>query len=170
MTKKKSLRIIVSLTLIVVMCCGLMVSSNAALSLEWQERVKDLGICQQGSSGGPVKVIQRYMLCYNSVTELYAYRAGGVDGSFGSGTASAVRSFQSYEGLQIDGKVGPATWTQMSTTMYISDNIIKQINYYLGNPAIEHTNVNGNIWKYTTDIIYPYNNTGSATLIGFKDR
>lgn len=167
MTKKKSLRIIVSLTLIVVMCCGLMVSSNAALSGEWQVRMKSWGNYKQGTSGGPVKVIQRYMLCYNSVTELYAYRAGGVDGSFGSGTASAVRSYQSYEGLEIDGSVGPATWTRMSTTMYVSGSDVKQSNYYGGNPELDHKNVNGNIWEFSTYTIYPYNNTGSTTSGSF---
>ena len=166
MTKKKSLRIIVSLTLIVVMCCGLMVSSNAALSGEWQVRMRNWGLYVEGSNDEPVKVIQRYMLCYNRVTEYYAYNAGGVDGSFGQGTAAAVRAFQSYVGISIDGDVGDNTWTKMAETMSISESTVSQDDYYLGNPAIVHINENGKIWDFSTYTIEPYNDTGSG-IIGF---
>ncbi|MEU9506344.1 peptidoglycan DD-metalloendopeptidase family protein [Micromonospora sp. NPDC048170] len=59
----------------------------------------------QGASGWVPRVIQ------------YLVRARGisvvVDGDYGSGTASAVRSFQSSRGLYADGLVGPITWTAL---------------------------------------------------------
>jgi len=36
-----------------------------------------------------------------------------VDGAFGAGTESAVKSFQSHAGLSADGVVGPTTWKNL---------------------------------------------------------
>ena len=36
-----------------------------------------------------------------------------IDGIFGSGTRSAVRAFQKKYGLEVDGIVGPKTWTKL---------------------------------------------------------
>jgi zinc D-Ala-D-Ala carboxypeptidase len=57
---------------------------------------------RSGSTGSAVKALQVQLRRYGySLT---------VDGSFGSATYNAVRSFQSSKGLTVDGVVGPNTW------------------------------------------------------------
>ena len=61
---------------------------------------------QSGSTGEAVKALQ---------VELNAKRrlSLAVDGIFGSGTDSAVRSFQTHAGIGSDGVVGPTTWKNL---------------------------------------------------------
>ena len=60
-------------------------------------------ILRQGAKGGEVKEVQRRL-------KLWGYYKGSVDGVFGSGTRSAVISFQKKNGLKADGVVGKATY------------------------------------------------------------
>jgi hypothetical protein len=57
---------------------------------------------RSGSTGQAVRGVQTSLRAHGSSVT--------VDGIFGSGTASAVRSFQSARGLSADGIVGPNTW------------------------------------------------------------
>ncbi|MFJ9032510.1 peptidoglycan-binding protein [Streptomyces sp. NPDC102274] len=59
-----------------------------------------------GSTGAQVKAAQ-------TLLNQQGHNAGTVDGIFGSGTANAVKSFQSARGLPADGAVGPRTWTAL---------------------------------------------------------
>lgn len=61
---------------------------------------------RNGDSNQAVRALQ---------TLLNSKRSAGltVDGIFGSGTLSAVRSFQSAKGLTVDGIAGPATWSAL---------------------------------------------------------
>ncbi|GAA3310387.1 hypothetical protein GCM10020295_77370 [Streptomyces cinereospinus] len=58
---------------------------------------------QSGSAGEAVTRVQR------SLTAALG-RTVAIDGVYGSGTAQAVRDYQSSRGLGVDGIAGPATW------------------------------------------------------------
>src|ERR1700757_4572893 len=57
----------------------------------------------QGATGPTVRWLQ-YLL----VRRILSYNQ--IDGIFGPVTNAAVKDFQGYEGLVVDGVVGPATW------------------------------------------------------------
>lgn len=61
---------------------------------------------RSGSSGKFVKLLQCLLVC-NS------YRDAFVDGSFGSGTASAVRNVQTRHRLTVDGVCGKQMWSAL---------------------------------------------------------
>ncbi|MDD4849796.1 MAG: peptidoglycan-binding protein [Gemmiger sp.] len=68
-------------------------------------------VLRSGSSGPDVALVQRWL---NGVrTRWPAIPALTVDGKFGAGTASAVKTFQTVVGLTADGAVGPKTWASL---------------------------------------------------------
>ncbi|MER6117216.1 peptidoglycan-binding protein [Streptomyces sp. NPDC001743] len=60
----------------------------------------------EGASGEAVKRLQRALTAALGSTV-------GADGTFGPGTATAVRSYQTSRGLSADGIAGPETWTAL---------------------------------------------------------
>jgi peptidoglycan hydrolase-like protein with peptidoglycan-binding domain len=60
----------------------------------------------QGSTGAHVSRLQRALTAALG-------RTVAIDGIFGSGTAQAVRDYQSSRGLGVDGVVGTQTWTAL---------------------------------------------------------
>ncbi|MHA0041229.1 peptidoglycan-binding domain-containing protein [Deinococcus sp. PEB2-63] len=69
---------------------------------------------RQGDSGRDVVTLQ-YLLRQRGYTL-------SVDGAFGAGTDSAVRSFQSASGLTVDGIVGGNTWEKLIATVRQGDS------------------------------------------------
>ena len=65
--------------------------------------VVEAAVLRQGSRGSEVKEVQRRL-------KQWGYYKGSVDGVFGTGTRSAVISFQKKNGLTADGVVGKATY------------------------------------------------------------
>lgn len=61
---------------------------------------------QRGSKGNEVRRIQTRLIGLGLYTGL-------IDGDFGGGTESAVKSFQARKHLEIDGQVGPITWSKL---------------------------------------------------------
>ena len=72
------------------------------------ESVADLPILKKGSKGASVKALQ-ILLIGND----YSCGDCGADGDFGGGTEGAVKAFQSFWGLDVDGEVGPLTWAKL---------------------------------------------------------
>ncbi|MFG2921433.1 peptidoglycan-binding protein [Streptomyces sp. NPDC048305] len=68
-------------------------------------------VLKQGATGTDVRTVQ------------YLLRGRGyslaVDGSFGTDTHAKVRSFQSSSGLDVDGVVGPQTWSALIRTIHL---------------------------------------------------
>ena len=67
----------------------------------------------KGAKCDTVKAVQNLLIAYGGEPALLVKNAGGADGSFGTGTDKAVRSFQKANGLTEDGIVGPATWSKL---------------------------------------------------------
>jgi N-acetyl-anhydromuramyl-L-alanine amidase AmpD len=63
----------------------------------------------RGATGERVKTVQ-YLLRQAGVSVT-------VDGDFGAGTETAVKTFQSGHGLTADGVVGPKTWSALAVTV-----------------------------------------------------
>lgn len=74
------------------------------------EEVVDVkvAVLKKGTKGDQVKALQALLIGYG-----YDLGRTGVDGSFGSLTDQAVRKYQSRNGLETDGSVGPATWRKL---------------------------------------------------------
>ena len=69
------------------------------------------GVLRSGSTGTAVRELQFYLYL------LSAYESSiptvGIDGSFGAATENAVRAYQRFAGLTVDGVVGRATWESL---------------------------------------------------------
>jgi peptidoglycan hydrolase-like protein with peptidoglycan-binding domain len=97
----------------VLLVCGLMVFSSQAAQAYSGAFFHTVS---QGNRGTDVQALQ-YLLNI------------GVDGVFGSGTATAVKNFQASKGLSADGVAGPATWAAAVTTVRLgsSGNAVKAL-------------------------------------------
>lgn len=65
-------------------------------------------ILREGSRGS-------YVIFLQQLLESNLIPVGTIDGIFGSRTRSAVESYQSKNGLTVDGVVGPNTWSSITT-------------------------------------------------------
>lgn len=90
-----------------------------ALYLAWVNVQSDMGgtaypgtVLRIGSKGNDVRLVQFWLrIAADNYSSLQTVT---VDGSFGSGTAAAVKAFQSLFGLTADGIVGRTTWAKLN--------------------------------------------------------
>lgn len=102
------------------------------LYAEWVNAQSDAGgtaypgtALRTGSRGNAVRLVQFWLrLAAENYTGLSNVT---VDGSFGSGTASAVRAFQRLFGLTADGVVGAGTWAKLNEVgLAVANNLVGQ--------------------------------------------
>ncbi len=123
---KKFLSSLLACVLILALCCPAMAD----------------GVLRPGAKGEAVKVAQRLL-------KKYGYYGGSIDGSYGSQTTQAVRQFQVYNDLTVDGKIGPKTNAKLTSNNAVSapkspetgsdaaivtnvQTLLKQYGYYTG--------------------------------------
>jgi peptidoglycan hydrolase-like protein with peptidoglycan-binding domain len=70
-------------------------------------------LTRKGDRGHPVSTLQHLLRHHGHVI--------AVDGIFGPKTDAAVRAFQQHEHLDVDGIVGPHTWSAMIVTVSQGD-------------------------------------------------
>ena len=80
-------------------------STSSSLTTSASTSTTYPGILKSGSSGTAVKQLQQALV--NKGYNL------SVDGAFGPATRSAVMSFQSSQGVTVDGVVGSVTWSRL---------------------------------------------------------
>jgi peptidoglycan hydrolase-like protein with peptidoglycan-binding domain len=75
--------------------------------------VRSNRVLRPGDRGGDVKQIQELL-------QLAGFSVGGADGVLGPKTQAAIERFQAQAGLTVDGKIGPNTRAQMSSSLGLS--------------------------------------------------
>lgn len=63
-----------------------------------------------------------------------------IDGYYGQETYTAIKNYQASRGLQVDGCVGPNTWSAMQADLvFIQRDVVGyEYYYYLNNPNAEY--------------------------------
>ncbi len=82
------------------------------------------GTLRQGSTGTAVRELQYYLYLLGSYES--SIPVVSIDGVFGAATLAAVRAFQQYAGLTVDGVVGSLTWSalyQLANRLRVSNEI-----------------------------------------------
>ena len=69
------------------------------------------GVLRNGSSGTAVRELQFYLYLMSAYES--SIPAVNIDGQFGSATETAVRAYQRFAGLTVDGVVGRTTWDSL---------------------------------------------------------
>ena len=72
------------------------------------ECVVNIKVLRKGVKGNEVKAMQTLLIGYG-----YSCGTSGVDGSFGPATENAVKAYQNYNNLSVDGVCGPKTWAKL---------------------------------------------------------
>ncbi len=81
---------------------------NKRIGIEEEVCKVNLKMLKKGDKGADVKALQTLLIGYG-----YSCGSYGADGDFGSATDKAVKAYQKDNGLDVDGIVGPATWSKL---------------------------------------------------------
>ncbi len=109
----------------------------------------------------------------NVVTIQYLLKARGytvsVDGAFGPGTTTAVKSFQSSQGLSNDGVVGTNTWEKLVMTIQYGStnaNAVKAVQDQLANRYGYSVTVDGVFGNGTKNAVISFQQSRGLTADG----
>ena len=109
----------------------------------------DLPLLKLNTKSNAVAYLQTYLVINKYNLGSYGVKKDGIDGVFGSMTLSAVKSFQSKNGLVVDGIVGSKTWHKLFESFKQSSSSLKKVTK---NNNVANTNKNTK--QPTTDIKY----------------
>ena len=84
-------------------------SKNTSSSSSKNSSSSSDGTCKYGDSGSAVKKVQKRL-------KALGYYSGSVDGDYGAGTRTAVKSFQKANGLTANGNVNAATLKKLNSS------------------------------------------------------
>jgi peptidoglycan hydrolase-like protein with peptidoglycan-binding domain len=70
----------------------------------------DPPLTKKGAQGAHVRLLQSILKSLGP-----AFDPGPIDGIFGPHTESAVKAFQTFMNITVDGEVGPVTWTKLNS-------------------------------------------------------
>lgn len=104
-------------------------------------------LLKRGDRNDAVRALQN-----NLISLGYSCGSAGADGDFGSGTEAAVRSFQSKNGLTVDGIAGPATLTAIQTALKKASQptMTSKLKYTDSNPPFVCMQKNSTCYKGTS--------------------
>jgi peptidoglycan hydrolase-like protein with peptidoglycan-binding domain len=107
---------------------------TASTPLAVAELTRTLSLQSPLLEGDDVRAAQQRLL------ELGYTQVGEVDGIFGTNTQEAVRAFQTAQGLEVDGVIGPKTWNALFSSASSNRSLVPIIdagtNWLIG--ATEH--------------------------------
>lgn len=119
-----------------------------------------------GATGNEVRAIQ------DQLRNRWGYSAVPIDGTFGSSTVTAVKSFQTSKGLTSDGIVGPNTWSALvggtpdggGTSTYLSDAEARAMLTNAGIPVVSSGNCTDRNTSTCTSLEQIRRNTINGTI------
>lgn len=141
-------------------CSGPLTNNPAELTEADSRAVSSWPVIQQGANSAEVRAIQ-YLLNYRGYSL-------ATDSSFGPGTASAVRSFQSANGLSADGIVGSATWSKLIATVQYgsNNNAVKAVQYLLNAKFGKSLTVDGAFGSGTKSAVVSFQSSQGISADG----
>lgn len=152
LTKRVAL---LSILAIVFVLSGSNIAMAHPLSYSWSgDYVGSCGVTE----GGYVVAVQR-----NLKTHEINLGPSGTDGYFGTYTYNGVKTYQSQHGLQVDGCVGPQTWSSMSAHLqYLYSSTNRQYWWFI---AADHAN---KYCEYTWDTCWWHEEGGLQVNHGWS--
>lgn len=145
-------------------------SSSSSSADDTDSDVSSTGyvVLKEGSTGDAVKKLQQAL-------KQLGYYSGSVDGTYGSGTTSAVQAFQRANDLTVDGAAGPATQRALygtgSSITYStlrtgdSGSAVKNLQYALYELGYYDGSLDGSYGATTSDAVRAFQIQNSITPV-----